>query len=164
MPDINRANTRRYQNRPEVQAAKGQIPSTNPEDFQMTEEQQQDFFEQLVKMISTQQQLAANRAGELDAFNRASPATMRATQRGINYQGAMAAEQGGFDLNKWIMQYNREGTQIANQNWFMRQQLRLQKDAQDQNFWDQLLGLMSPAVQGYGYAMGSKPPNTYNYY
>lgn len=125
-------------------------------DYKIGEGEQQDFMDQLTKMISTQTQMSSNRASEAAAFNKASPSTQRATQRGIAYQGAQAGEQGAFDLQKFMATFNRQGTQMMQDNRFRQQGLDIAKQQADTNFWNQLMQILSPAAGGLGYSLGVK--------
>ena len=127
---------------------------TDPESFQIGADEQQSFWEQMMKIIGTNTSTARNVSMEQAALSSSSDASRAASLRGVDYRSGMALEKGGFDLMKWISEYNRQGTQQAFSNKMAWNQYQLQKDAMDTSFWQDLMGVLAPVAGGAGYAMG----------
>jgi len=122
--------------------------------FQIGPDEQQSFWEQLMKVIGTQTATARNVATEQSVLSMASDPARAASLRGVDYRSGMALEKGGFDLMKWIEEYNRQGVQQAFQNRMAHKQYQLAKEAQEGSFWDDLMSILTPVVGGAGYAFG----------
>lgn len=131
---------------------KAQMGST----FQIDEEEKQRLFDELLKMVSTGTAQARNVSMEQSALSSSSDAARAASLRGVDYRGGMAMEAGTTDLQKFIANYNRQGTQQAFQNRMGIKQYNLQKDAMEGSLWQDLMGLLGGGVQGLGAYAGYK--------
>ena len=124
--------------------------------FQIGEGEEQGLFDQLLKMISTGTAQGRNVAMEESALSNASDAARAASLRGVDYRGGMAMEAGTTDLQQFIANYNRQGTQQAFQNKMAMKQYNLQKDAMEGGLWQDLMSILAPAAGGIGQYAGYK--------
>ena len=128
----------------------------DPSTFQIGEGEEQRLFNELLKMISTGTAQARNVSMEQSALSNASDAARAASLRGVDYRGGMAMEAGTTDLQKFIANYNRQGTQQAFQNKMAMKQFGLQKEALEGSLWQDLMGLLSGGVNMAGTYAGYK--------
>lgn len=156
-------NTRPSQRRPEIGIGQPNVPSNysykspgSAETFQIGEGEQQNLFDELLKMISTGTAQARNVSMEQSALSNASDAARQASLRGVDYRGGMAMEAGTTDLQKFIANYNRQGTQQAFQNKMAMKQFGLQQEALEGSLWQDLMGLLGGGVNMAGAYAGYK--------
>jgi len=124
--------------------------------YTIGEDEQQDLWSQLLRVLSTQREASLNTAREGLARGDASEATQRATMQGVNYDASLAQGQAGLNLEQFINEYNRQGMYQADQMKQKDRMINLQKESMDNSFWDQLTQLLVPVGQGLGYSYGNK--------
>ncbi len=148
------------QRRDEIGRGRASSTITNnpldPNTFTLDEGEQQNLFDELLRMVSTNTAQARNVSLEQSALSNASDANREASLRGVDYRGGMAVQAGTTDLQKYIAGFNREGTQQAFQNRMAFKQLQLQKDAQEGSLWQDLMGILGGAAGGLGAYAGFK--------
>jgi len=120
--------------------------------LRMSEDELQGMIDQLMRNLGTTQRQSINRAEEVNAMNDVPLATEMARERGINYQTAMAGQEGSATIEKFGKEMDRDAALAMINYNLQQQQMEMQEE---QSYWNSFMQMLGAGAQGAGYYFGA---------
>jgi len=128
--------------------------------YQIGPDQQQNFFDQLIKMLNTGARAQVNANKEFAAANKLSAGASGALNRNTNYNSLLAQTQGVNELQRYFSDVNIRGKMAEDNMMLNEKQLMVQRDLaqnqQDDQFWNSLVLMLGEAAGGYAQGLAMK--------